>query len=225
MSKKCVHCHIKILDSKADVCPLCNGVLSEDESDTIVELNGYPDVVAKRRRITFFLRLLLTICVSGSFLCAAINVINKGFPWSIIAVSSLMYIFIEFYLFFNPDVHIVTKISVTILFALLFVVMLDVVTGFGKWSLNYCLPGALLLFNVLIVITMFINHRRWESYTWLPLLSIAFAILPLVFMKYDLVTDPVVSEIAFISSVLLFLVGLILGGTKARQELRRRFHF
>ena len=65
----------------------------------------------------------------------------------------------------------------------------------------------------------------WESYTWLPLLSIAFAILPLVFMKYDLVTDPVVSEIAFISSVLLFLVGLILGGTKARQELKRRFHF
>ena len=49
MSKKCVHCHIKILDSKADVCPLCNGVLSEDDTDTIVEQNGYPDVVAKRR--------------------------------------------------------------------------------------------------------------------------------------------------------------------------------
>ncbi|MGN0270353.1 MAG: DUF6320 domain-containing protein, partial [Candidatus Weimeria sp.] len=196
MSKKCIHCHITILDEKAQVCPLCNGVLSQDENEQIVKVNGYPDVTAARRRTTFFLRLLLTICVAGSFLCAAINFLNGGFPWAVIAVSSLIYIYIEFYLFFNPDVHIIAKIAVTILLALLFVVMIDVVTGFDKWSLNYCLPGALLLFNVLIIIMMFVNHSRWESYTWLPLLSIAFAILPIVFMHYDLVTDPVVSEVA-----------------------------
>lgn len=224
MSKKCIHCHITILDEKAQVCPLCNGVLSQDENEQIVKVNGYPDVTAARRRTTFFLRLLLTICVAGSFLCAAINFLNGGFPWAVIAVSSLIYIYIEFYLFFNPDVHIIAKIAVTILLALLFVVMIDVVTSFDKWSLNYCLPGALLLFNVLIIIMMFVNHSRWESYTWLPLLSIAFAILPIVFMHYDLVTDPVVSEVAFISSVLLFIVGLFLGGANARAELKRRFH-
>ena len=225
MIRICHHCGIKILDKDTHVCPLCNGALSDTDEAAVTEYNGYPDIVAKRRKITFFLRLLLTICVTGSFLCAAINVINRGFPWAIIADCSLAYIFIEFYLFFNPDIHIVAKISVTILDALLFLVMLDVVTGFDKWSLNFCLPSALIMFNLLIIIIMFVNHRRWESYTWLPLLSIAFAVLPLVFMKYDLVTRPILSEIAFISSIMLFLVGLFLGGAKARDELKRRFHF
>lgn len=225
MSKRCTHCGILVLDREAEVCPLCRGALLEEDRRSRTKVNGYPDVVAKRRRITFFLRLLLAVCVAGGFLSAAINVINAGFPWAIITDCALLYIFIEFYLFFNPDLHIVAKISVTIFNALLFVVMLDVVTGFGKWSLNYCLPGALILFNLLIVITMFVNHRRWESYTALPIVSIVLGILPLVFMRYGLVTDPVVSEIAFISSVMLFLVGLILGGANARAELRRRFHF
>ena len=225
MSKKCAHCHITVLDSDADFCPLCNGALSEDSSDPAVKQNGYPDVVAKRQRRTFFLMLLLTIVVAGSFLSCAINFINRGFPWSVIVVSSLVYIYIEFYMFLNPDMPIPAKIAITIFLALVFVVIIDVVTGFNKWSLNYCLPGALILFNTLIVVMMFVNHRRWESYTWLPLLSIAFGIIPVVLMKFDFVTHPTVSEIAFISSVLLFLVGLILGGANARTELKRRFHF
>lgn len=225
MSKRCMHCGISVLDKDTEVCPLCGGALSEQASDDWVMYNGYPDIVAKRRKTTFFLRLLLSVCAGGSVVAAAINIINGGFPWSVIVVASLMYIYIEFSMFFTPDVGIIAKISITILLAALFVVVIDVTCGFGKWSLNYCLPAALIIFNIFIIILMFVNHRRWESYMILIVLPILLGILPLVFMHYALVTHPLLSEVAFISSTLLFLVALIMGGANARMELKRRFHF
>lgn len=225
MSKKCLHCGISVLDKDAETCPLCGGALSDQDSKDIVEFNGYPDIVAKRRKTTFFLKLLLSVCAGGSIVAAAINIINGGFPWAVIVVASLMYVYIEFAVFFAPDAGIITKITVTILLAALFVVVIDVTCGFGKWSLNYCLPAALILFNIFIIILMFVNHRRWESYMILIVLPILLGILPIVFMHYGLVTDPILSEIAFISSILLFLVALIMGGANARMELKRRFHF
>lgn len=225
MSNKCLHCGITVLDKEAEVCPLCGGALSEDDSDTEVSFNGYPDIVAKRRKTTFFLHLLLSVCAGGSVVAAAINIINRGFPWAVIVVASLMYIYIIFDTFFTPDVGLIAKITITILLAALFVVVIDVTTGFGKWSLNYCLPAALILFNIFIIILMFANHRRWESYMILIVLPIVLGILPLIFMHYGLVTDPILSEVAFISSIILFLVALIMGGANARAELKRRFHF
>lgn len=220
-----MHCGITVLDEKAEVCPLCGGSLQDQESCDRVKYNGYPDIVAKRRKTTFFLRLLLSVCAGGSIVAAAINMMNGGFPWAVIVVASLMYVFIEFYTFFTPDLGIVAKITITLLLAALYVVVIDVTCGFQKWSLNYCLPTALIMFNIFIIILMFVNHRRWESYMILIVLPILLGILPLVFMHYGLVTDPLLSEIAFLSSILLFLVALIMGGANARAELKRRFHF
>lgn len=224
MSKKCIHCGIDVLDKGACVCPLCGGTLSESDDETMVQYNGYPDIVAKRRKTIFFLRLLLCVCTVGSVIACAINIINGGFPWAIIVVASLMYIYMEFAIFFTPDIGMIARISVTILLAALFVVTIDITCGFRKWSLNYCLPSSLIVYNVFIIILMFVYHRRWESYMILIVLPILLGILPIVFMRYGLVTHPLLSEIAFISSTLLFLVALIMGGANARTELKRRFH-
>lgn len=224
MSKRCIHCGISVLDKDTDVCPLCQGTLSEQDTEDMVLYNGYPDIVAKRRKTIFFLRLLLCVCAGGSVVACAINIINGGFPWAVIVVASLMYIYIEFDMFFTPDMGIIAKISITILLAALFVVIIDAACGFHKWSLNYCLPSSLILYNLFIIILMFVNHRRWESYMILIVLPILLGILPIVFMHYGLVTHPLLSEIAFLSSTLLFLVALIMGGANARAELKRRFH-
>ena len=224
MSKKCMHCGITVLDRDSDICPLCKGSLTDQKVDGIVRYNGYPDIVAKRRKTIFFLRLLLSICTGVSIVSAAINIINAGFPWAVIVAASLFYIFIEFYIFFNPDIGMIGRITVTILLAALFVVVIDATCGFRKWSLNYCLPSALIVFNVFIIVLMFVNRRKWQSYMILMVLPILLGILPLVFIRYGLVTDPVLSETAFISTSVLFIIALIMGGANARIELKRRFH-
>ena len=57
----------------------------------------------------------------------------------------------------------------------------------------------------------------------LQILMILVALVPLVLILKGIVTHPIVSELAILSALLLFLGTLILGGRTARTELQRRF--
>jgi hypothetical protein len=56
------------------------------------------------------------------------------------------------------------------------------------------------------------------------LIMIIIGLIPVVLINIGIVKNPIVSEIAFLSSLIVFLGTLILGGRTAREELKRRFH-
>ena len=97
-------------------------------------------------------------------------------------------------------------------------------TGFYGWSVDYILPGALILVDVVLIVLMIVNHRNWHSYMVFQLLTIVIGLIPVGLVEAGVVRHPLFSECAFIACVLVFLGTLILGGTQARLELQRRFH-
>ncbi|MCR4674082.1 MAG: zinc ribbon domain-containing protein, partial [Lachnospiraceae bacterium] len=104
------------------------------------------------------------------------------------------------------------------------VVGIDVMLGFHRWSLNYVLPGGLILMDVALIFLRLINRRNWQSYMAQQLLVIGLGVLPAIFILLGLITDPLVSVVAICESIVLFVITLIMGGRAARAELRRRFH-
>ncbi len=106
----------------------------------------------------------------------------------------------------------------------LYVILIDFVIGYHGWSVNFVLPGGLLLVDAFILALMFINRRNWQSYIMLEIGMIFLSAVPLLLRWLNIVTETFISGFAFAVSVFLFLGTLIIGDRRARSELKRRFH-
>ncbi len=223
MSKTCSRCKVKVLDH-TEYCPLCGGVLKKDTKVDKRRPMGYPDVYGLTRKRNLALRILLAICVVAGFLLLATNYMIGGRWWSVIPCIAILYGYVVFSLYFNPTNGYMKRIIWTFVLTLAFMIALDICTGFYRWSINYCLPLALLLYNIAGIVLMIVNHRRWESYMIFLMTAIFVGFVPLGLIHFKVVTEPILSQSVFISSVCIFLGTLIIGGGRARTELGRRFH-
>ena len=90
--------------------------------------------------------------------------------------------------------------------------------------MNYVLPSGILLIDAGIVLMMIINRKNWQSYMMLELFTVLCGGVMLILYLFEIVTSPMMSSLAFNVSVILFLGTVIIGGRRARVELKRRFH-
>lgn len=86
------------------------------------------------------------------------------------------------------------------------------------------LPTGILVIDVWIIILMIVNRKNWQSYMMMQLAMVLCS--GGVFIAYwlHIMTTPVVAIVALYASILLFLGTVIIGGRRARMELKRRFH-
>ncbi|MCR5641470.1 MAG: zinc ribbon domain-containing protein [Lachnospiraceae bacterium] len=221
---KCKRCGVYICDD-TEVCPLCKGVLENDGSKEQEHINIYPNILRKDRTWNLILRILLATWVVGTIVLVFINYqVPHKVWWSVVASASYFYALSVVRLLTHPYAGYLRRIFGIVFGAMILNLVIDYCFGFHGWSLNYIFPAALFFINFALILLMIINHRNWQSYMMLQIFSIFIGGIPLLFIKWGWVTHPLLSEIAFLSSVVLFLGTLIVGGSAARNELKRRFY-
>ena len=217
----CENCKITILDN-TEFCPLCHSGLKKRE-DTISS-TGYPDVLLKKKKVAIFFNITLFITVATFILNFFLNSILKfDLNWLYIFSASLLYAVVGLRQIATEAGYIKT-IFYYMIGAVILVVFIDAVTGFYRWSVNFVLPGAMLVMDLVFIILMCVNNRNWQGYMLYQIFMIVLGFIPIVLIENGVVTHPLVSEIAFLSAVIVFLGTLIIGGHNAREELKRRFH-
>lgn len=217
---KCNQCKIEIKDD-VNLCPLCKCVLEKTEP---VE-NMYPDVRIITRKIHFLIRIYAFLAIVAESLLLYFNYRTvEGLHWTVVAGVVLFYAYIALNLTFMTSFEYKTKAIILIMTAILGIILIDIMTGFYGWSLNYFLPGSIILLNTGIILAMFVNIRNWQSYMMIELMTILWSGVPFIFMHMGLLTHINVSLIACAYSVFLFLGTVIIGGKRASSELKRRFH-
>lgn len=217
---RCNLCKVEVRDDAA-ICPLCRCVLEKTEN---VE-NTYPNVRISTKKLNLIIRIYTFLAILAEALLVFINVKTfQGTYWSVITGGALLYVFIVLKFAFEDDMEYRKKSIILIMTGILYVILIDVMTGFQGWSLNYVLPGGIMLFNTGIIFLMLFNSRNWQSYLLFQLLTIVWSIVPFILYKTGNITDIMVSLVAFAYSVFLFLGTMIIGGRRAGVELKRRFH-
>ena len=217
---RCRQCNIEVLD-ETERCPLCNTVL---ESTIEVE-NMYPDIRVKSRKLVFFSRIYL-------FLAAAVEIvlfnicILSDVQWLVFIISGLVLLFgyiVIKYAILGTSGYIVKTVVLTAIAVIMFVAI-DFFAGYNGWSVNYVFPSGILLIDVVIVILMVINRKNWQSYLMLQIFMVLCGVAAVVLSAIGIITHPLVSIVALDASTILLLGTMIIGGRRARVELRRRFH-
>lgn len=217
---KCYHCNVEILD-QTTTCPLCNGVLEYRS----IFATGYPDIVAIMKKMVFIRRMVTFISFVAIALCLFIDYhLPKPMSWSILATGGILCGLSIFLVMTNPNAGYIKRIFTTLFAAAAMVLVVDLSMGFKGWSVNYVYPGMIFALNVGLLILMLINRRRWHSYMIYQILSILIGAIPIALVYAEIVTFPILSELAFGSSVVVFFGTIIFGGRAATMELSRRFH-
>lgn len=157
--------------------------------------------------------------------CIALNVwLTPTLRWGEIVTCSLAYLLWLGYIILKDNAGYRIRILSGVAGAVLLIILIDTFLGFSGWSVSYVLPAAIILLDLALAILMLINRRNWQSYLILQVAMVLVGIVPLVLIRIGIVTQPLVSDIAFLVTVFMFLGSMILGGRTARIEMKRRFH-
>ena len=171
------------------------------------------------------MRILFAIWAATFISLGVVSYYRRGalLPVVITGVSTL-YVLFMIWLMTKPEYGYMKRIFSAIIVGVVLVVAIDVLLGFQRWSLNYVLPGGLILFDIALVILRLINRRNWQGYMAQQLMVICMGMFPVIFILNGWITAPIVSVAAIALSIILFVFTLIMGGREARMELHRRFH-
>lgn len=219
----CKKCNVEILD-ETPVCPLCKNVLEETEEPGGKAV-GYPDVTGAVKKLNFVVRLYSFLAIVTEVLLIVVNYMTyNGIWWSAITGISILYFYITLKYSIQNNAGYRSVIWVQVIGAVLLVIAVDNIVGYRGWSVNYVVPGAVLLLDVTIMILMLVNMTNWQSYLLMQICTTLVSVMGLVMWYFKVITRPVLSIIAAAVSACLLLATLIFGDRRAKTELKRRFH-
>jgi hypothetical protein len=185
----------------------------------------YPDVLTHEKKIILAIRIYLVVAIVVECILIHLNVRNfNGMWWCAITGGGFFILWLGLKMIAEKEYRYGIKTFVMVFFCLLYVILIDYITGFSRWSLNIVFPGTILLINGLVVILMIVNYRNWQSYISWQIFMIALSILAVILSALNVITWPYMAEIVLAVSVLFFVGTLIIGGSRATTELKRRFH-
>ncbi len=219
---KCLQCNITISDDTM-ICPLCDCVVEGAyETERMTE---YPQVRSKQRKMQLVSNLILSAVLISGVILIGLNLAFHGNElWCLIPVAAMVYAYLSFKMIFVSRKGYRAKVFVPIILALGLLLIIDIGTGFYRWSLNYVLPSAILVTDIIILILMLTNFRNRYSYMIMQIAVMAVCIIPMALWIVDIISAPVLALIAAGVSVSMFMGTLIIGGRTAKQELKIRFH-
>lgn len=209
---------------QTDVCPLCKCVVEAEDEAAAAE--RYPDIRLKGRKLELIGRIVLFLDIVLGSLAVLVNYMQKSnIWWSGIVVGGLAYtLLILFFLIENEHAGYRSKALAGVACGTAYMVLIDYVLGFTHWSLNYALPAALIIVDAMIVVVMFVNIRNWQSYLLFQIFMVICSGVCVLLSLFRIIEKPLMSYVAFGLSIVMFLAAFIIGGRRARNELKRRFH-
>lgn len=219
---KCKTCNIEILD-ETEICPLCHSILEQTDE---VE-NMYPDVRFMMRKLTIFSRIYLFCAILLQALLFTINYIQFDeveIWWSAISGLTLLYIYVLIRYAILGQSGYKSKVIILSLIAILTAIAMDLATGYTGWSVDYVLPSAILIVDVIILGCMAYNHRNWQSYIMWQILMVLCSLVPMGLYIAGLERNEYIAFLPIVFSLAIFLGTMIIGDRRARLELKRRFH-
>lgn len=217
---KCANCNVEILD-ETEYCPLCRSVL--EPSDALE--NMYPDVRFAMRRRILLSRIYLFCGIIAELALILINAMcSSTIWWSAITGLGILYGYMVLRYAILGEAGYRSKMIVLSMIGILSIISVDFITGYRGWSVDYALPGVILLMDVGILVCMIVNRRNWQSYIIMQLSMILCSLLPILLNLFELEHNRFMAFVPIMVSALLFLGTMILGGHRASTEFKRRFH-
>ena len=212
---------MEILDS-TDRCPLCHSVLEGSNAAGSM----YPDVRSPARKLALACRIYLFCAIVLESGLILLNImLGHRFLWCVFTGLVLLYVYLLLRYALLGQSGYQAKAFLLTLMAVLMAVAADFATGYRGWSVDYVLPCGILFIDIAVIVLMIVNRRSWQSYIIWEILMLLFSFIPATLYILGLENNVFFAFAPISLSFYLLLGSVIIGGRRARTELKRRFHF
>ncbi len=209
------------VDQPGQRCPLCHNSLSGSAQSQA----PFPYTPTLYTKYTLFFRLILFLSIAAGVICMFIDLVTSGrIGWSVIAVCGEVYMWFGILITARKRDNIAKTVLYHAIIILPLLFILDIVTGFRRWSVNYVIPalltGSILAILVISFVTKY-NEKRCLMYI---LVNGIFAAVPVIFLLTGAasVTWP---SFGCIGVILLSVCAMMLfARVNTVHELKRRLH-
>ena len=222
---KCWNCGVEFIDP-TNVCPLCKCITERDDAEEEEFKPTYPfrpDKEIKKIQLAMSIYTLAAIIAEAILVIIDFHVGDR-IGWSIMTGACMVYAYITLKFSIQKHNGYQFKILMQTLLGVAVVVVIDFLTGFSGWSVNYVLPAAFVLIDATVIVLMIVNSRNWQSYIPMQLLLIVLCIIPYILHHFGISSDSIMCLIALCVAIFVFAGSVIIGGRRAMDELYRRFH-
>lgn len=217
---KCIQCNVEVLDD-SQVCPLCRSVLKPTQEMH----NMYPDARVTMRKRIFYSRVYLFCCIIAQAVLVSINTLDATqIWWSAVAGLVLLYSYVVLRYAILGKSGYRSKVIILSLIFVLGAIAADWIIGYRGWAVDYVLPGGVLLMDAVILGCMFFNRRNWQSYIMWQIAMVLVSLVPATLHLAGIEKNSFIAFAPLALSALIFVGTMLLGGERAAEELRRRFH-
>lgn len=222
--KRCKRCGVNILD-ESEICPLCRSVLQQGEGGRDGQADSYPD-------IAYHTRKLRRICNIGSYCLIMLELIlilinyylTPKIRWSMISGGGILYVIFTIRTLLNSHAGHIRRIYWQVIGLIALMLCIDYSLGFQGWSLEYGLPCSIFALNFIIMLCMVINSAHWQYYLVMQIFAVLLAGVDMVLYLMGTVHNTVLVWIALGISFIFWTGTVMVGGRKAENELKRKFH-
>ena len=221
--KYCKRCGVEVVGER-EVCPLCSSVLHVDEKPARQE-DSFPDIAAKRkvRRKVFW--ICAYICVMIEALLLGLNrIFSPEVRWSLISGVAEAYVLLSLWQMLSRRRGHITKLYFQAAAVFLLLLGIDYSLGFHGWSVKYGFPCVLLGFAAIILLCMIINFANWQNYLTMQVFMGIFSLAFLIYSFRGKNGNLILACVVFGIYLTLWVMTMIIGGRKAENEIRRKFH-
>lgn len=223
--KRCEHCGV-FIDEDVNKCPLCKrnlGDLISEPHNTWYPAYNYTQTA---QAMSFAKKVFFFISIAVISICVVINLLSGiENPWSLYVAGPILYL----QLLINNTIHSKMRagskiiLQITGISCLLF--LLDLLSGFYRWSVNVVIPFLFIGGTFLITLIVVKKKMLWNEYVGYIIAMIFLGVLP-VFLYLSGVSNEIwASAVSALYSFLTTTGMLIFSNKKFKNEMTRRFHF
>ncbi|WP_295163497.1 DUF6320 domain-containing protein [uncultured Brachyspira sp.] len=220
----CINCRLEIKTNKG-ICPLCFRELNnngENKKIMYEEYHSYEWFYNKQKRVNAK-RLVLLSALISIIILIIINISSKSrYNWAVISIMSILSGYFTYVCFTADTLYLRQKLLIEffILFPLL--IIIDIFTGFCKWSFNYAVPFLSLALNIAMLLIAVIDNKYFNEYMSYIISSSFISILMIILPLFHF--ERLSSLSAFAGGISVILTMLIFFNTDFILSIKKIFH-
>ena len=219
--QKCDNCKVS-LKGNYPVCPLCGGILHENEEKSEEVFPNLPTIF---QEFNIFIRVIILISIVAIIISLAINMIfTKDSRWSLIVAAGIACMWISLFIIIRKKNNIPKTIIWQVVVIGILSVLWDWSMGWLGWSIDFVIPA--ICFGAMIVMAIAakilkIGVRDLLVYLFI---DIIFGFIPIIFLLTGVLKVIFPSVICVATSTISLAALILFQGDNMKAELKKKMH-
>ncbi len=217
----CDNCKVS-LKGNYEVCPLCGGILHENEEPSEEVFPNLPTIF---QEFNIFIRIMILISIAAIIVSFAVNLIfTKESRWSLIVAAGIACMWISLFFIIRKKNNIPKTIVWQVVLIGILSVLWDWSMGWLGWSIDFVIPavcfGAMIVMAIAAKILK-IGVRDLIVYLFI---DIIFGFIPIIFILTGVLNVVFPSVICVATSTISLSALILFQGDNMKAELRKKMH-